>query len=79
MSRLGKTQSKVKELARNVRDREEEIEDTKRKVESMKMERRRSEKTHSEVRFKYLFSKTKKKIIHYLVVCILSRHTDSFR
>lgn len=43
-----------------MRDREEEIEDTKRKVESMKMERRRSEKTHSEVRFKYLFSKTKK-------------------
>ncbi|CAI9734870.1 serine serine/threonine-protein kinase MRCK alpha-like isoform X1 [Octopus vulgaris] len=46
---LGKTQSKVKELARNVRDREEEIEDTKRKVENLKMERRRSEKSHAEL------------------------------
>lgn len=47
--RLLKTQSKVKELTRESRNREEEMDEYKRKLDSVKNERRRAEKNVQEV------------------------------
>ena len=47
--RLLKSQSKVKELTRESRNREEEMEEYRRKLDSVKNERRRAEKNVQEV------------------------------
>ena len=44
-----KSQSKVKELTRELRNKTEESDEYKRKMESLKNERRRGEKTITEV------------------------------
>ena len=44
-----KSQSKVKELTRELRNKTEESDEYKRKMETLKNERRRGEKTISEV------------------------------
>ena len=45
-----KSQSKVKELTREVRNTTEELDEYKRKLDTLKNERRRGEKTITEVR-----------------------------
>ncbi|CAC5362232.1 CDC42BP [Mytilus coruscus] len=62
---LLKTQSKVKELTRELRNKEDEVDESKRKLDSMKNERRRIEKSMSELQnhleeFKSESSKEKK-------------------
>ena len=47
-----KSQSKVKELTRELRNKTEESDEYKRKMETLKNERRRGEKTISEVNYK---------------------------
>ena len=47
--RLLKSQSKVKELTRDLRNKTEESDEYKRKVESLKNERKRAEKNAVEV------------------------------
>lgn len=47
--RLLKSQSKVKELTREARNKDEEIEEYRRKLDSVKNERRRAEKNVQEV------------------------------
>lgn len=42
-------QSKVKELTRESRNKDEEVEDMKRKLDTMKADKRKTEKTTSEV------------------------------
>lgn len=54
--RLLKTQSKVKELTRESRNREEEMDEYRRKLDSVKNERRRAEKNVQEVMMKLSFS-----------------------
>ena len=51
-NRVTKLQSKVKELSRDVRNKEEEIEDQRRTIDSLKQEKRKGEKSINEVRFK---------------------------
>lgn len=54
--RLLKTQSKVKELTRESRNREEEMDEYRRKLDSVKNERRRAEKNVQEVMMKLRLS-----------------------
>jgi len=44
-----KLQSKVKELTREIRNKDEELEDNKHKVETLKGEKRKWDKAHMEV------------------------------
>ena len=50
-----KLQSKVKELSREVRNKEEEIEDQRRLIDSLKQEKRKGEKAVNEVCRNYFF------------------------
>ena len=55
--RLMKLQSKVKELSREVRNKEEEIEDQRRMIDNLKQEKRKGEKAVNEVFRKYYLFK----------------------
>jgi hypothetical protein len=50
--RLLKSQSKVKELSRELRNKEDEVDESRRKLDSMKNERRRIEKSMYEASIK---------------------------
>lgn len=47
-NRLLKSQSKVKELTRENRNKDDEIEDSRRKLDSLKAEKRKADKTVTE-------------------------------
>lgn len=50
-----KSQSKIKELTRELRNKAEESDEYKRKVDTLKNERRRGEKTITEVMLKFVW------------------------